>query len=89
LDRAFWGQGLAPEGARAWLDYGFSTLGLFEIVAFTFAGNAPSRRMMEKLGMIPDAQGDFEHPRLAPGHSLRAHVLYRLTRTPTGTQGHS
>jgi len=79
FDKAFWGQGLAPEGARGWLNYGFTTLGLPEIVAFTFAGNLPSQRVMAKIGMVRDADADFEHPGLAPGHPLRPHVLYRIT----------
>lgn len=79
FDKAFWGQGLAPEGARQWLDYGFKVLRLPEIVAFTFAGNLPSQRVMEKIGMVRDPDADFEHPRLAPGHPLRSHVVYRIT----------
>lgn len=43
----FWGQGLAPEGARAWLDYAWS-IGLDEIVAFTAKKNLPSQRVMQK-----------------------------------------
>ena len=39
LAREYWNRGLAPEGARACLDFGFSTLGLAEIVAFTTPGN--------------------------------------------------
>lgn len=80
FDKSLWGQGLAPEGARAWLDYGFGILGLAEIVAFTYAGNAPSRRVMEKLGMVRNPQDDFEYPRLPSGHHLRPHVLYRIAR---------
>ena len=78
LDKAVWGQGLAPEGARAWLAYGWGTLGLTEIVAFTAAINRPSRRVMEKIGMARDAADDFDHPRLPDGHPLRRHVLYRI-----------
>jgi RimJ/RimL family protein N-acetyltransferase len=78
LDKSVWGKGLAPEGAAAWLRYGFETLGLNEIVAFTAAINLPSQRVMQKLGMTYDAVDDFDHPRLAPGHPLRPHVLYRI-----------
>lgn len=78
LDKALWGQGLAPEGAQAWLDYGFGTLGLPEIVAFTYRGNTPSRRVMDKIGMRYDPASDFDHPRLAEGHPLRPHVVYRI-----------
>ena len=37
-----WGGGYASEGARAVLDYGFTTLGLREIVAFTTASHQRS-----------------------------------------------
>ncbi len=78
LARPFWGKGYASEAARAWLVHGFGTLALAEIVAFTYVGNAPSRRVMERLGMTRDATDDFEHPGIAEGHPLRPHVLYRI-----------
>jgi len=73
-----WGQGLATEGARAVMDYGFQVLRLKEIVSFTIPGNLRSRRVMEKLGMTHNPADDFDHPQLPPGHLLRRHVLYRL-----------
>lgn len=81
LSKAYWNRGLASEGARACLDFGFSRLGLKEIVAFTTPGNLASIRVMEKIGMRHDPEGDFEHPRVAPGHPLRRHVLYRAGTT--------
>jgi RimJ/RimL family protein N-acetyltransferase len=76
----FWGRGLATEGAAAALSYGFETLKLNEIVSFTAPANVRSRRVMEKIGMRYDPEGDFDHPQLPEGHPLRRHVLYRLTR---------
>jgi hypothetical protein len=35
---------------------------------------------MEKLGMVHDVPGDFDHPQLPEGHPQRRHVLYRLNR---------
>jgi RimJ/RimL family protein N-acetyltransferase len=78
LAAEFWGQGLATEGARAVLQFGFDELKLAEIVALTVPANRRSRRVMEKLGMTCNAADDFEHPRLPPGHPLRPHVLYRV-----------
>ena len=78
LAKHHWGKGYAQEAARAWLAYGFGTLALPEIVAFTFVGNTPSRRVMERLGMTRDPADDFEHPGIAAGHPIRPHVLYRL-----------
>jgi RimJ/RimL family protein N-acetyltransferase len=72
-----WGQGLAPEGAAAWLQHAWS-LGLPEVVAFTAAINLPSQRVMQKIGMLRDPADDFNHPRIAEGHPLRPHVLYRI-----------
>lgn len=34
---------------------------------------------MERIGLRDTGQ-DFEHPALPPGHELRPHCLYRLTR---------
>nr|WP_286198727.1 GNAT family N-acetyltransferase [Mesorhizobium sp. BR1-1-16] len=78
LAKHHWGKGYASEAANGWLVYGFETLGLPEIVAFTFVGNQPSRRVMERLGMTRDPADDFDHPSIAAGHPLRPHVLYRL-----------
>lgn len=75
---AFWGRGYAAEAARACLDFGFRALGLEEIVAFTVPGNRRSWRLMERLGMNREPDGDFDHPALPDGHPLRRHVLYRI-----------
>jgi ribosomal-protein-alanine N-acetyltransferase len=76
---AFWGHGYATEGAAAALNYAFNELGWSEVVAMTAALNTRSQRVMQRLGMTHDPAGDFDHPRIAPGHPLRPHVLYRVT----------
>lgn len=60
------------------MKYGFETLGLDEIVAFTAVQNIRSRLVMEKIGMHYNSKDDFEHPELPEGHILKKHVLYRL-----------
>jgi RimJ/RimL family protein N-acetyltransferase len=80
LAAGFWGRGIATEAARAAIEFGFEKLGLDEIVSFTVPANARSIRVMEKLGMTRSPDDDFDHPRMAEGHPLRRHVLYRLTR---------
>lgn len=74
----FWGMGLATEGAKAALDYGFKELKLNEIVAFTAVGNTRSRRVMEKLGMVRDPKDDFIHPKVPANSPVKDQVLYRL-----------
>lgn len=80
LAAAHWNRGLATEGAREAAAHAFRNLGISEIVAFTAVSNAPSRRVMEKIGMSYDPAGDFDHPRIGEGHPLRRHVLYRLRK---------
>jgi len=80
LARAWWGRGLATEGARACLRFGFEDLDLEEIVALATATNARSHAVMRRLGMTRDPADDFDHPRMPQGHPLQRHVLYRLQR---------
>ncbi|MDF1828131.1 MAG: GNAT family N-acetyltransferase [Legionellaceae bacterium] len=78
LSSEHWGQGFAPEGAKAVLDYAFRVLDIPEIVSFTAVQNQKSRRVMEKIGMHHDVNDDFNHPNLTEESPLRRHVLYRL-----------
>lgn len=75
----FWGRGFAPEGASAVLEYGFRNLHLPEIVSLTPLQNLRSMKVMEKIGMTRNPEEDFDHPRVADGHPLKRHVLYRIT----------
>jgi RimJ/RimL family protein N-acetyltransferase len=87
LARHAWGQGLATEGALAVLDHAFSALDATEVVAVTASINTPSRRVMVKSGMHHAPEDDFMHPDFPPGHPLRAHVLYRITRSRASSAG--
>lgn len=63
--------GYATEAARAWLSYGFETLGLERIVAVAWPENTASWRVMEKCGMTLAGRGHHY------GHET---VIYELTR---------
>jgi len=78
IDEPYWKKGLATEGSRAIIEYAFKRLRLDALVSFTAPENAPSRRLMERLGMTTNPADDFNHPRLPEGHRLRRQVLYRL-----------
>jgi RimJ/RimL family protein N-acetyltransferase len=80
LAQGHWGHGYATEAATAALRFGFERLQLEEIVALTVPNNRRSRRVMEKLGMTTKPEDDFDHPRVAQGHPLRRHVLYRVRK---------
>lgn len=75
-----WGKGYATEGALACLKWGFEALNLDQIVSFTAVCNNRSKAVMERLGMHRNPQEDFDHPKIADGHPLKRHVLYRLNR---------
>ena len=77
LAAAHWNRGYATEGAKAAMTYGFESLGLDELVAFTAVENVRSRRVMEKLGMTWNPADDFDHPNMPEGHPVRRQVLYR------------
>jgi RimJ/RimL family protein N-acetyltransferase len=86
-----WGQGYATEAALASARHAFAVAGADGLVSFTTPQNARSRAVMRRIGMTHDPADDFDHPRLAPGHRLRRHVLYRLTPSalpysPSGPQ---
>lgn len=75
--REMWGNGYATEAASAALDFARDRLEWDSIVAFTAIPNVRSQRVMQRVGMLRDPVGYFDHPRIEAGHRLRHHVLYR------------
>ncbi|MFJ9469217.1 GNAT family N-acetyltransferase [Streptomyces caniferus] len=77
LARSAWGHGYASEAARAALAFGFTTLGLSEILAVTTATNLRSQAVMRRIGMTHDPADDFDDPDVPDG-PLRRNVVYRI-----------
>jgi RimJ/RimL family protein N-acetyltransferase len=77
-----WGHGYATEAAREGMRFGFEEVGLDEIVSFTVPQNVRSIGVMERIGLVRDAAGDFDHPRVDAARypQLVRHVLYRRGR---------
>jgi RimJ/RimL family protein N-acetyltransferase len=69
LARRYWGKGLATEGARASLHYGFDHLKLERIMAAALLDNNASRRVMEKIGLRYEKTFQF-HGLAVAGYSL-------------------
>jgi RimJ/RimL family protein N-acetyltransferase len=65
LARTAWNHGFAMEAARAVLVWGFAGLRLQRIWAVDHPENAPSRRVLEKLGMTARGSRDCYGARLA------------------------
>lgn len=68
-------QGYATEAARAVLELAQKS-GITRLYSFTAGINAPSERVMQKIGMCK--VGEFNHPKLSETSLLCAHVLYRI-----------
>lgn len=80
LDPRCQGQGLATEGARVAIAFGFERHGLNQIIAVAPRANTPSIRVMERLGMIADPGEDFDHPALTNHPAIQRCALHRLDR---------
>ncbi len=76
LARAWWRRGLAFEAASACLEWIGRKGTMARIVSMTAAVNAPSRGLMEKLGLTHRPEFDFDHPQIEPSSPLARHVVY-------------
>lgn len=72
-----WGQGYAREAATASLDFAFDRLGASQVVAITFPPNAPSWKLMERLGMRRREDLDHDDPRFP---ALNPTIVYSIDR---------
>jgi len=80
----FWRQGLASEGARELIRYGFDELGLERIIAETMAVNQASRATMAAVGLryVRTFHAEFDEP--LPGTD-QGEVEYAITREEWAT----
>jgi RimJ/RimL family protein N-acetyltransferase len=74
LAREHWGRGYATEAASAWLEHGFTTLGLPRIISVTDPPNLRSLAVMHRLGMRVDHYAELEYE----GSVFRA-VIHAMT----------
>lgn len=65
LAPGYWGRGLAAEGARAAISFGWARTQLARIISVTAAGHSASRRVMEKCGMTFQAELAFRGAQVA------------------------
>lgn len=56
LDRRFWGNGYATEAAQVCITYAFTSLKLPFLVGNVHPANEPSKRVLRRLGFVPDQQ---------------------------------
>lgn len=68
-------RGYATEAAKAVLGLA-KGFGIKRLYSFTAKVNAPSERVMRKIGMVK--VGEFDHPKLSQDSTLQTHVLYQI-----------
>ena len=77
LATRFWGHGYVTEAGRALLDFAFREKSIPAVLAFAVAENRRSTAVMERIGMRPCRDMDFDHPRVPGTHPhLKRHVVY-------------
>lgn len=76
-----WGKGYVTEAALASLDYAFNQRGQEDVVSFAVKNNHRSSAVMERIGMVYNAERDFDHPKIPNTHpQLKRHVLYTINK---------
>lgn len=78
LHPEYWGRGLASEGGRKCLDFGFSRFDFDRVYSFTAVENIRSQRVMAAIGMKKIRH--FMHPNIPADNHLAEHVLYGIDR---------
>ncbi|MGY0485691.1 GNAT family N-acetyltransferase [Streptomyces sp. WG-D5] len=58
LGRVFWGQGYASEAAQACLEFALQDRGIDRVVAAVAPDDAPSLKVLHKLGMKPTGEDE-------------------------------
>jgi RimJ/RimL family protein N-acetyltransferase len=76
LDKRYWNQGYATEGAIKCLDFARG-LGISEVFSMASIGNIASTQVMRKIGM--SYWKDFEHPDLTHKPDISTLHLYRIS----------
>ena len=79
--RGRWGRGIATEAARLVLRYSFEHYGLNRVEATCMPGNAASRRVLEKLGMVREGRLRRSHLRHDGFHDMD---LFSILREEAG-----
>ena len=57
--QAYWGKGLATEGAQVGIDFGFNQLLIPTIIGIVHPENIASQRVLEKIGLQFEQQAEY------------------------------
>ncbi len=87
LGRAYWGQGFMREALTALLDSAFGTMGLRRLEAEVDTANAPSARLLQRLGFTNE--GLLRQRWMTNGKAKDVEVYGLLRNEWLGRAGHS
>jgi RimJ/RimL family protein N-acetyltransferase len=74
LARRYWGHGYATEAASAWLEHGFTKLGLPRVISVADPPNRRSLAVMHRLGFVYDHSAELKE------HGIRFQaVIHSIT----------
>ena len=59
LARPYWGKGLATEGARIGIEFGFKQLEIPTIIGIVHPENLASQRVLEKIGLVFQEEAEY------------------------------
>ncbi len=76
LNKTYWFQGYATEGAKACLVYAKNRFNFNEVYSFTAKINKRSENVMKKIQM--EKVAEFQYPKIDKDNPLSEHVLYRI-----------
>ena len=76
LGQSYWGNGYAREAVAAVIDYGFQTLGVESIRAYTDPSNAASQRVLLHCGLVNVGEIELIKP---TRHGARRAPLFRIS----------
>jgi 8-oxo-dGTP diphosphatase len=84
IGRAFWGKGYAVEAVKRMVRFAFDEVGLDRVWGAVLTDNAPSRRVLERVGFKLVGEAEYDFP--ARGGLRRVFVYAIDRRTMTATR---
>lgn len=83
IGEPYWNRGYATAAARKTLRFAFEEVGLRRVFARPLASNAPSRRVLEKLGFRFQQTETHEHPKWTDADRFARYTLDRADWSAT------
>jgi RimJ/RimL family protein N-acetyltransferase len=84
IGKPYWNRGYATAAARQTVYFAFDEVGLRHVFARPLARNAPSRRVLEKLGFQFQQTETHEHPKWTDADRFARYILDRERWTAAG-----